>query len=103
MYFPKYKLAKQVDEKGHNDRDERKENDREEKIKTEPECKFVIINPNAEGFDIFLEISKIQHYIDQSNKKNKRTRRQNKRTRRRNKKTKKQVCKRIIELHVQYF
>ena len=27
-----------------------------------------LINPDAEGFDIFFEISKIQNYITQSNK-----------------------------------
>ena len=26
-----------------------------------------MISPDAEGFDIFLEISKIQNYINQSN------------------------------------
>ena len=29
---------------------------------------FFIINPDAENFDIFFEISKIQDYIAQSNK-----------------------------------
>ena len=33
MYFPELKLAIEVDEKGHTDRDEEKENEREEKIK----------------------------------------------------------------------
>ena len=31
---------------------------------------FYRINPDAEGFDIFFEISKMQGYISQSNKKN---------------------------------
>ena len=33
MYFPELKLAIEVDEKGHTDRDEEKENERKEKIK----------------------------------------------------------------------
>ena len=43
-----------------------KKNEREEKIKKGLGCKFVRINSDAEGFDIFLEISKIQNYMDQS-------------------------------------
>ena len=31
---------------------------------------FQRINPDIEGFDIFLEISKIQNYITQSNEEN---------------------------------
>ena len=34
-YFPKHKLAIEVDEKEHRDRDQRKENEKEEKIKKE--------------------------------------------------------------------
>ena len=51
------------------DRNQNEENER--KIKTEKysDCKFFHkINPDVEGFDIFLEISKIQTYITQSNK-----------------------------------
>ena len=37
--------------------------------KKHSDCRFFRrINPDAEGFDIFLEISKIQNYITQSNK-----------------------------------
>ena len=46
----------------------RKENEREEKIKKERGCKFIWINPDAENYDIFVEIGKIQVYIAQSNK-----------------------------------
>ena len=59
LYFPKHKLAIKVDEKGHTDRDERKENEREEKIKKELGSKFIIINPDAKNYDIFVEIGKI--------------------------------------------
>ena len=66
-----------------------------------------MINPDAEGFDIFVEISKIQNYIRRRNKRtrkqNKTIKRQNKRTRKQNGRTKEQMCKRIIELRVKHF
>ena len=46
----------------------KKENEREEKIKIELGCKFIKINPDAENYDIFVEIRKIKGYIAQSNK-----------------------------------
>ena len=68
LNFLEHKLAIEVDEKGHTDRDEKKENEREEKIKKELGCKFIRINPDAENYDIFVEIGKIQVYITKSNK-----------------------------------
>ena len=68
LYFSEHKLAIEVDEKGHTDRDEKKENEREEKIKKELGCKFIRINPDAENYDIFVEIGKIEGYIARSNK-----------------------------------
>ena len=37
------------------------------KIERYLNCKFYRINPDAENFDIFFEISKIQNYITKSN------------------------------------
>ena len=37
--------------------------------KKELGCKFIRINPDAESYDIFVEIGKIKDYIAQSNKK----------------------------------
>ena len=70
LHFPKQKLAIEVDEKGHTDRDE-KNNKMKEKKKQKKElgCKFVRINPDAENYDIFVEINKIQNYIIESTKK----------------------------------
>ena len=68
LYFSKRKLAIEVDEKRHTDRNEKKGNEREEKIKKELECEFIRINPDAENYDIFVEIGKINDYIAQSNK-----------------------------------
>ena len=55
LYFPEHKLAVEVDEKGHTDRDEKKkkENESEEQIKKELGCIFIRINPDAENY-IFI-------------------------------------------------
>ena len=68
LYFPKYKLAIEVDRKGHIDRDKKKKNKREEKINEKLGCKFTIIIPDAENYDIFAEIGKIQNRIIESTK-----------------------------------
>ena len=69
MYFSEHKFAIEIDEKGHTDKNQEKENERQTKIEKHSDCKFFHrINPDAEGFGIFLEISKIQNYISQSNK-----------------------------------
>ena len=69
MYFLEHKSAIEVDEKGHTDKDEKKENESKEKIKKELGCKFIRINPDAENYDVFLEIGKIQNHIIKSTKK----------------------------------
>ena len=68
-YFPKHKLAIEVDEQGHNDRDIDYEIRRQKAIEKELGCKFIRINPVKEGFNIFAEIGKIQNYIIKSTKK----------------------------------
>ena len=61
MYFSERKFVVEVDEKGHIDRNQNKEIERQIKIEKYSDCKFFHrINPDVEGFDIFLEISKIQ-------------------------------------------
>ena len=65
MYFSEHKFAVEIDKKGHTDRN-KTENERQTKIKKHSDCKFFHrIHPDAEGFDIFFEISKIQSYIIQ--------------------------------------
>ena len=92
MYFSELIFAVGIDEKGHTDRNQNDKNKKQTKIEKYSDCKFFHrINLDTEGFDIFLEISKIKDYIIQSNeKKKKRTRKQNKRTRRENKRSRKQ-------------
>ena len=68
MYFSEHKFAVEIDGKGHTDRNQHEENERQTKIEKHSDCKFFHrINPYAEGFSIFLEISKIKDYITQSN------------------------------------
>ena len=69
MYFSEHKFAVEIDKKRHIDRNQDKENKRQTKIENHSYCKFFHrINLDAEGFDIFPEISKMQNYISQSNK-----------------------------------
>ena len=69
MYFSEHKFAVEIDEKGHANKNQNEENKRQTKTEKHSGWKlFHRINPDAEGFDIFLEISKIQNYITQSNK-----------------------------------
>ena len=68
MYSSEYKGVVEIDEKVHIDRNQNDENERQTKIEKHSHCKFFHrINPDAQGFDIFLGISKIQNYTDQSN------------------------------------
>ena len=68
MYISDHKFVVEIDEKGHIDRNQNKENERQIKIEKYSDYKFFHkINPDAEGFDIFLEISKIQTCMTQSN------------------------------------
>ena len=68
MYFSEHKLVVEIDEKGHTDRNQNEENQKQIKIEERFNCKFCRVNPDVEGFDIFLETSKMQNYITQSNK-----------------------------------
>ena len=52
-YFPKYKLAIEVDEQRHDDRDIDYEIERQKAIEKELGCKFIRINPAKENFNIF--------------------------------------------------
>ena len=70
MYFSEHNLVVEIDEKGHIDRNRNEDNKSQTKIEKNSDGKFCYrINPDVEGFDIFLEISKIQNYIVTSNEK----------------------------------
>ena len=67
LYFHKYKLAVEVDELGHADRNVNNESERQRTLERELTCVFIRINPNEPDFNIFREINKINRYINQLN------------------------------------
>ena len=68
-YFLKQKLAIEVDEKGHQDRDFECEMESQKALEKELNCKFIRINPAKENFSIFNEISLIHNQIVESKEK----------------------------------
>ena len=69
LYFHEYKLAIEVDELGHNDRNIDYEIQRQRAIEKELGCVFIRINPDEENFNIFRAINKIHKNIKKSTKK----------------------------------
>ena len=63
VYFSKHKLAIEVDEQGHNNRDIDYEIQRQKAIKNVVGCEFIRINPTKENVKIFVDIGKIKNYI----------------------------------------
>ena len=68
LCFHKYKLAIEIDELGHNDRNIDYEIKRQRALERELDCVFIRINPDAIDFNIFKEINKIHRYINQLTK-----------------------------------
>ena len=68
-YFPKCKLAIEVDELGHKDRDQTKENKRQKDLKEYLDCEFNRINPDEKDFSAYDELGKVQTFIDKSKEK----------------------------------
>ena len=68
-YFPKYKLAIEVDEQGHNDRDVDYDIGRQKAIEKDLGCEFIRINPAKENFNILVEFGKIDSFNVKSTKK----------------------------------
>ena len=68
-YFHKYKLAIEVDELDHNDRNIDYEIQRQQTSERELGCLFIRINPDAIDFNIFKEINKIHRHFKKSSKK----------------------------------
>ena len=68
LYFHKYKLAIEIDELGHNDRNIDYEIQRQKALERELDCVFIKINPDAIDFNIFKEINKIHRHINQLTK-----------------------------------
>ena len=69
LYFHKHKLAIEVDELGHADRNLSNEIERQKALEKELDCVFIRINPDEKNFNIFKEINKIHRHIKKSTKK----------------------------------
>ena len=69
LYFHKHKLAIEVDELGHADRNLSNEIERQKELETELDCVFIRINPDEKKFIIFKEINEIHRNIKKSTKK----------------------------------
>ena len=63
IYFTKYCLAVEIDEKGHTDRDFIFEQKRQEALGKKLNCTFIRITTSRENFDADYEASKIQAFI----------------------------------------
>ena len=64
LYFHKHKLAIEVDELGHADRNLSNEIERQKALEKELDCVFIRINPDEKNFNIFKEINKIHRHIN---------------------------------------
>ena len=63
LYFRKYKLAIEVDELGHANRNLSDETERQKALEKGLDCVFIRINPDGENFSIFKEINRIHRHI----------------------------------------
>ena len=63
LYLPDQKLAIEIDEHNHADRDPSYEKEREMYIKAQLGCKFLRINPDSEGFKLSTWIGRIMKEI----------------------------------------
>ena len=68
LYFHKHKLAIEVDDLGHADRNLSNKTERQKVLEKELDCVFIIINPDEKKFNIFREINKIHRHIKKSTK-----------------------------------
>ena len=69
LYLQGYKLAIEVNEFGHNDRNIDYEIQRQRAIEKELGCMFIRINPDEENLSIFRAINEIHRHIEISTKK----------------------------------
>ena len=69
LYFHKYTLATEVDEKGHIDRNINHEIETQKALERELDCKFIRIDPDEKHLNIFKAINEIHRHIKRSTKK----------------------------------
>ena len=84
-YFPKCKLAMEVDELGYKDRDQTKKNKRQKDLKEYLDCELNRINPDEKDFSAYDDLVKYRHLLISQKKINKRIQRRSKRIQSRNK------------------
>ena len=65
VYFTKYCLAVEIDEKGHTDRDLIFEQKRQGALEKKINCAFIRFNTSKENFDVDYEAVRIQTFISQ--------------------------------------
>ena len=73
MYFPEYRLAIEIDENGHSNRNIENEIKRQKAREQELDCKFTKIDSDKEDFDIFKTINEVFRHVKQSPKKSRKT------------------------------
>ena len=64
IYFTKYSLAVEIDEKGHTNRDFEFEKKKQEALQEKLNCTFININTSKENY-VDYEASRIQTFISQ--------------------------------------
>ena len=64
FYLPERKLAIEVDELGHFDRDQITENKRQKELEEYLGCTFIRINPDEKDFSAYDGLGKIQTFIN---------------------------------------
>ena len=97
IFFNKFLLAVEIDEKGHIDRDLIFEKKRQEALEKKLGCKFMRIDTsNAKnGYDLDYEVGNAQAFIDEfKNKKIKKTRKNIRNGKRKRQRTKRKIRKR---------
>ena len=68
LYFHEYKLAVEIAEYNHEDRDISREIHRQKALEKELGCKFIRISPDKKSFNVFITQNKIFRHIKESNK-----------------------------------
>ena len=68
LLFHDHKLAVEIDEKGHKDRNINDEIQRQKALEKKLGCEFIRINPDEEDFSISKAINEINRHIKKSTK-----------------------------------
>ena len=63
IYFTKYFLAVEIDEKGHTDRDRIFEEKRQKALEKKINCEFIRVNTSKENYEADYEASRMQTFI----------------------------------------